>query len=76
MCIDDDLQQHHPKNSLKLIISNLPDFKEELTLIHHCTQQLGMTFNCSPPNHSEVEGGRVLSFVGALQKVVILERTC
>ena len=42
--------------SLKSIIEDLPDFKEELTLLQHRAIQLGVRIETSPKYHPEIAG--------------------
>ena len=45
-----------PSTNLKEIISNLPDFKQELTLLQFRAKQLGVRVDCSPKYHPEITG--------------------
>ena len=42
--------------SLRQLIKNLPDFKEELTLLQFRAKQLGVSLVCSPKYHPEIAG--------------------
>ena len=42
--------------SLRSMISNLPDFKEELTLLQFRALQMGVRIECSPKFHPEIAG--------------------
>jgi len=42
--------------SLKRLVSYLPDFKEELTLLQFRAHQLGVEIDCSPKYHPEIAG--------------------
>ena len=46
----------NPETNLKETVSNLPDFKKELTLLQFCAHQLGVTVDCSPKYHPEIVG--------------------
>ena len=48
--------QKIPGTSLKSIIKNLPDFKEEITLLQHRANQLNVRLECSPKYHPEIAG--------------------
>ena len=56
-----------PGSSLKELIQNLPDFKEELTLLQFRAQQLGVQVCCSPKYHPEIAGEDV-EFCWAMSK--------
>ena len=45
-----------PGTSLKELVSNLPDFKNETTLLQFRAEQLNVTVNCSPKYHPEIAG--------------------
>ena len=43
-------------SSLRTLVSNLPDFKKEMTLLQFRAQQLGVRIECSPKYHPEIAG--------------------
>ena len=43
-------------SNLRDVVSNLPDFKEEITLLQYRAEQLGMKIDCSPKFHPEIAG--------------------
>ena len=43
-------------SNLKGIVSNLPDFRQEMTLLQFRAKQLGVTVDCSPKYHPEIAG--------------------
>ena len=45
-----------PGSNLKQLINDLPDFREELTLLQFRTKQLGVELCCSPKQHPEIAG--------------------
>ena len=45
-----------PDTNLKEMITNLPDFKAELTLLQYRAKQLGVAVDCSPKYHPEIAG--------------------
>ena len=56
-----------PGSSLKELIRNLPDFKEEITLLQFRAQQLGVQVCCSPKYHPEI-AGEAIEFCWASSK--------
>lgn len=53
---DRDTKKPIPGTSLRHIVSNLPDFKQEITLLQFRAKQLGVTIDCSPKFHPEIAG--------------------
>ena len=53
---DKHTKQNIPGTSMKELVSNLPDFKNEFTLLQYRAAQLGVTINCSPKFHPEIAG--------------------
>ena len=45
-----------PGTSLRHIVGNLPDFKQEITLLQFRANQLGVSIDCSPKFHPEIAG--------------------
>ena len=56
-----------PGSSLKKLIKNLPDFKEEITLLQYRAKQLGVEIRCSPKYHPEI-AGEAIEFCWASSK--------
>ena len=54
-------------SSLKQLISNLPSFKKEITLLQFRVQQLGVSLHCSPKYHPEI-AGKAIKFCWASSK--------
>ena len=48
-----------PGSSLKKLVDDLPDFKEEITLLQFRAEQLGVKLRCSPKYHPEIAGEAV-----------------
>ena len=42
--------------SLRFLLSSLPDFKNEMTLLQYRAEQLGVEIDCSPKYHPEIAG--------------------
>ena len=56
-----------PGSSLKELMQNLPDFKEEITLLQYRASQLGVRVRCSPKYHPEI-AGEAIEFCWAAAK--------
>ena len=56
-----------PGSSLKQAIQNLPDFKEEVTLLQYRAHQLEVQLRCSPKYHPEI-AGEAIEFCWAASK--------
>ena len=54
-------------SSLKQLITALPDFQSELTLLQFRAQQLGVQVRCSPKYHAEI-AGEAIEFCWAFSK--------
>ena len=61
---DDDII---PGSNLKNLIDNLPDFKEELTLLQYQAKQLDVEVRCSPKYHPKI-AGEAIEFCWAKSK--------
>ena len=59
-----------PGTSLRHIVANLPDFKQEITLLQFRAKQLGVSIDCTPKFHPEIAGEGV-EFCWGLSKIHI-----
>ena len=53
---DRETKESIPGTSLRHIVGNLPDFKQEITLLQFRAKQLGVSIDCSPKFHPEIAG--------------------
>ena len=48
------IKKSMPGTNLRRIVANLPDFKQEITLLQFRAKQLGVSIDCSPKFHPEI----------------------